>query len=67
VELQLKVQAEDRARQELAIEQRKLELRVQEAETKIAAAAAALDKSRTGELDPAKLADEMDRILGRKK
>ena len=67
VELQLKVQAEDRARQELAIEQKKLELRVQEAETKIAAAAAALDKSRTGELDPAKLADEMDRILGRKK
>lgn len=66
-EVEIKVQAEARAREQLAIEQKKLELRVQEAETKIAAASAALDKTRAGQLDPAALADEMDRILGRRK
>lgn len=67
VELDLKVKAEERALEELDIEKRKLEMRLAESETKIAAASAALDKSRTGELDPAHLADEMDRILGRRK
>lgn len=62
LELELKQQAEARAKSELDIMQRKLELQ----EQKIADAQRVLEEGRGGQVDPQKLADEIDRILGRK-
>jgi hypothetical protein len=62
LELQLKQQAEARAASELDIMKRKLELQ----EQKIADAQRVLEAGRGGAVDPQKLADEIDRILGRK-
>ena len=62
VELQLKQQAETRAASELEIMRRKLELQ----EKKIADAQTLLENARGGAVDPQKLAEEIDRILGRK-
>ena len=67
VSLALKARGDRYDTEKLNLERRKLEMRLRESESKLASAAAALDKTRTGELDPAALADEMDRILGRKK
>jgi transposase-like protein len=62
LEIQLKQQAEARAAAELEIAQRKLSV----IESKVADARAALDAARGGKsVDPEKLADEIDRILGR--
>ena len=62
LELQLKQQAEARAASELDIMKRKLELQ----EQKIAEAQRVIEAGRGGSVDPQKLADEIDRILGRK-
>lgn len=61
-ELQLKQQAETRAGSELEIMRRKLELQ----EEKIADARAVLEKAGGAAVDPKALAEEIDRILGRK-
>jgi hypothetical protein len=57
IELQLRQQAEDRAKQDVEIKLRRLEMM----ERKLAEAG---EKGET--IDPAKLADEIDRTLGRK-
>jgi hypothetical protein len=67
VSLALKARGDRYDTEKLNLERRKLEIRLRESESKLASAAAALDKTRTGELDPTALADEMDRILGRRK
>ena len=62
-EIDLKSQDLARKEEELKIAREKFEA----AERRLAAVQDAIDKSKNGTIDPAKVADEIDRILGRKK
>ena len=62
-EVELKQQAEKRKDDELALAREKFEA----AERRLQAVQDAVDKAKGGKIDPAKVADEIDKILGRKK
>lgn len=62
-EVELKQQAEKRKDEELALAREKFEA----AERRLQAVQDAVDKAKGGKIDPARVADEIDKILGRKK
>ena len=62
-EVELKQQAEKRKDDELALAREKFEA----AERRLQAVQDTVDKAKGGKIDPAKVADEIDKILGRKK